>query len=270
LRRLLVSAGVVAALLIAGCGGGDEAAKTTTADQAASPLRAAALSLQQAMDSTARAIDGVRGTRDSVDRLGASIQPAIAQTGDVIVLLTPKATGDGNESKLLIAAREQRSFLQFALDSTRTRSRRAASSALQRARDAGRRAANAYTAITQQSTEVAGLLPASTTFGTGRLRDAVRNVNRRGAGSPPPPPARGGTPPPPPASTQSTCGNGISVNSSTSCPFAQNVAEEYRSSGGSSLIEVYSPVTKTTFTMSCSGSGPVICRGGNNAVVYIR
>jgi hypothetical protein len=194
----------------------------------------------------------------------------MAQTGDVIVLLTPKATGDGNENKLLDAARQQRSFLQFALDATRTRSWRAGNSALKRARAAGRRATDAYSAITQQSTEVAGLLPASTTFNTGRLRDAVRSVTRRGGPSPPPPPPPGPPGPPPPTAGPSSCGGGISVNASTTCPFAQNVAEEYRSSGGASSIEVYSPVTKQTYTMSCSGGVPTVCRGGNNAVVYIR
>ena len=221
------------------------------------------MSLQQAMDSSARAIDGVRGTRDSLEQLGASIQPAIAQTGDVIVLQTPKASGDGTESKLLAAGRQQRSFLQFADDAT---SRRAANSALGRATAAGRRAADAYTAVTQQSQVVAGLLPGATTFNTGRLRDAVRSVNRRGGSNPPPP----GAPPPPPAATAANCGDGVAVNAATSCPFGRNVASEYRSSGGASTIEVYSPVTKQAYTMSCSGGVPTVCRGGNNAVVYIR
>jgi hypothetical protein len=256
------------ALVMAGCGGSNEPTATTP-----QPLRAAGVSLQQAMDSSARAIDGVRGTRDSLERLGASLEPGIAQTGDVIVLLTPKATSAGTETMLLSAAREQRSFLQFAADSTRTRSSRAANSAIERAREAGRRASTAYAAITQQTSELAGLLPASTTFNTGRLRDAVRNVNRRRSSNGPPPPPPPGpviAAPPPPAATGSTCGDGISVNAATSCPFARNVASEYRSSGGSSVIEVFSPVTQRTYTMSCSGGVPTVCRGGNNAVVYIR
>lgn len=271
---LLPTVCAIAALLtIAGCGG-SEAADTKTATTADQPLRAAALSLQQAMDASARAIDSVRGTRDSLDRLAASVQPAIAQTGDVIVLLTPKAVGDGNETKLLDAAREQRSFLQFAVDSTRARSRRAANSALERSREAGRRATTAYTAITRESNELGGLLPASTTFNIGRLRDAVRNVNRGAGSARPPAPPPGAAPPPaaaaPPAAAPSTCGDGVSVNSSTSCPFGRNVAEAYRGSGGASSIEVFSPVTKQTYTMSCSGGIPTVCRGGNNAVVTIR
>ncbi len=265
-RRLPARQCAAVVLVITGCGGSDKPSQPT--DQ---PLRAAALSLQQAMDSASRAIDGVRGTRDSLERLGASIQPAIAQTGDVIVLLTPKAAGAGTETMLLNAAREQRSFLQSTVDATRTRTRLAANSALQRARDTGRRVTASYTAITQQSSQLAGLLPASTTFSTGRLRDAVSRVNRRGAGSnPPPPPPPGSVSPPPPSSAGSTCGSGISVNSVTTCPFARNVASEYRRSGGASVIEVYSPVTKITYTMSCSDGVPTVCRGGNSAVVYIR
>jgi len=249
-------------LTIAGCGGSDDTKKTP----ANKPLRAAAVSLQQAMDSSARAIDGVRGTRDSLDRLGASIQPSIAQTGDVIVLLTPEASGGGAESKLLAAAREQRSFLQFALDATRTRSRTAANSALRRAQGAGRRAADAFTAVTQESEAVAGLLPAATTFNTGRLRDAVRNVNVRGGSTARPPIA----PAPRSSGPSANCGDGVSVSSTTSCPFGRNVASEYRNSGGASTIEVYSPVTRQDYTMSCSGGVPTVCRGGNNAIVYIR
>ena len=67
-----------------------------------------------------------------------------------------------------------------------------------------------------------------------------------------------------------SCGGGISVNGATSCAFAANVRDEYRSSGGSPSITVFSPVTQITCTMSCSGSGPVTCRGGNGAVVTFR
>ena len=43
-------------------------------------------------------------------------------------------------------------------------------------------------------------------------------------------------------------------NAGTTCSFALNVAEQYRASGGASTIEVYSPVTKQTYTMSCVGA----------------
>ncbi|HVI18836.1 MAG TPA: hypothetical protein VM712_10685 [Gaiellales bacterium] len=65
-----------------------------------------------------------------------------------------------------------------------------------------------------------------------------------------------------------SCGGGVTANSATTCPFALNVADEYRSSGGASTIQVYSPVTKQTYTMSCTGS-PTTCTGGNSASVTI-
>ncbi len=73
--------------------------------------------------------------------------------------------------------------------------------------------------------------------------------------------------------TQSTggtrsCADGVSAGPNTSCEFAFNVFNEYNRSGGSSTISVYSPVTGRTYTMYCSGSGPTICAGGNNASVY--
>lgn len=256
----------VSLVAIAGCGGnsnGDSGGSSKS-------IRAAALSLQQAMNASAEAIDGVHGTRDALDRLGATLQPTVAQTGDVIGLLTPKADAANAEMMLLKAAREQRSFLQFAADATGSRSRRAGNSAMARTRAAGRRAASAYADISQQKSELAGLLPSATTFNTGRLLDAVQKVNRphstapkrTSPGAPPPPP------PPPPVSTD--CGGGVSVNAVTSCPFGNAVRDEYQSSGGASSIEVFSPVTKQVYTMSCSGGGPTVCRGGNGAVVTIR
>ena len=83
--------------------------------------------------------------------------------------------------------------------------------------------------------------------------------------SPPPP-----SPTPAPASSRTDCGGGISVGPNTSCSFAQNVRDEYRNTGGSSRIEVYSPVTKQTHTMSCTAGATTVCTGGNDAVVYFR
>jgi hypothetical protein len=65
------------------------------------------------------------------------------------------------------------------------------------------------------------------------------------------------------------CGDGVFAGPNTSCPFAQNVREQYFSVPGDSVeIDVYSPVTQQTYTMSCVRTGDrVTCRGGNNAVV---
>jgi hypothetical protein len=83
------------------------------------------------------------------------------------------------------------------------------------------------------------------------------------------PTSGGGSPAPAPtATTGRSCGEGITVNSVTSCPFAIRVRDAYTSQGGPD-IDVYSPVTGQTYTMTCT-SGPgaqVTCRGGNNAVV---
>jgi hypothetical protein len=69
------------------------------------------------------------------------------------------------------------------------------------------------------------------------------------------------------------CGDRTSVGPDTSCPFAENVREQYRrfEQGGSATIDVYSPVTQETYTMNCVRVGInnnyVNCRGGNDAVV---
>ncbi len=77
-----------------------------------------------------------------------------------------------------------------------------------------------------------------------------------------------------PAAAPQYCGSpadqgGISVNSVTSCPFAENVESAWESSGGSSSVTAYSPATGLTYTMSCtaSGTGYEVCTGGNNAYV---
>src|SRR5687767_2538000 len=103
--RLLAALCLSGLLLVYGCGG--DSAKDEGDAKPTESLRAAALSLQQAMNSVSREIDVMSSTRDSLDRLGATLQPAISQTSDVIGLLTPKAGSDGAEAQLLKGARQQ-------------------------------------------------------------------------------------------------------------------------------------------------------------------
>jgi hypothetical protein len=70
------------------------------------------------------------------------------------------------------------------------------------------------------------------------------------------------------ASPGTSCGGDVSVGPNTTCGFAQNVADGYRATG-SSVIRAYSPKTDSTYAMTCSGSNPTICHGGNDATVYI-
>jgi hypothetical protein len=72
--------------------------------------------------------------------------------------------------------------------------------------------------------------------------------------------------------TATQCSDWVAVNANTSCDFAQNVAAAYSSSSGGSVIlsQVYSPITKKYYDMTCTKSDLVICTGGNNAAVYLR
>lgn len=73
------------------------------------------------------------------------------------------------------------------------------------------------------------------------------------------------------SSLRVSCGGNLSVGSNTTCPFAQNVQSAwYAAGGGTVTVEAYSPVTNRYYTMFCSAGVPTVCRGGNNAVVYIR
>lgn len=68
-----------------------------------------------------------------------------------------------------------------------------------------------------------------------------------------------------------SCGGTISVSSATSCSFAENVVADWRGAGGGSAsFWSHSPVTGRSYWMRCTAGVPTVCRGGNNAVVYIR
>ena len=89
--------------------------------------------------------------------------------------------------------------------------------------------------------------------------------------TPSPAAASRGVPTPRPAAGGASCGGNLSVGGNTSCAFAANVESAfYAAGGGTSTIEVYSPVTGRYYAMRCVSGIPTVCRGGNNAVVYIR
>lgn len=98
-----------------------------------------------------------------------------------------------------------------------------------------------------------------------KLKDLEeRQKNGSGGGS------SGGTPAPPAGGSSGgkDCGGGLSVNSVTSCAFAENVRAAYRAAGGGTVtVDVYSPTTDKTYAMTCSGGSPHVCVGGNSARV---
>jgi Glucodextranase, domain B len=63
------------------------------------------------------------------------------------------------------------------------------------------------------------------------------------------------------------CGGGLMAGPNTTCAFAQNVLAAYRRTGGGT-VQVYSPVTRQTYSISCTSSPPHVCTGANNASVY--
>jgi hypothetical protein len=76
-------------------------------------------------------------------------------------------------------------------------------------------------------------------------------------------------PVPAPTPSIESCGGELEVNSDTTCPFAENVEDDYFAEigSGSGSIEAYSPVTETFYVMYCTAS-PHECTGGHNAAVY--
>jgi hypothetical protein len=76
----------------------------------------------------------------------------------------------------------------------------------------------------------------------------------------------------PPESNGSTCGDELSVNSVTTCPFAENVKQAYLETIGSGTgsVEAYSPVTGRNYVMYCTAGSTHECTGGDNAAVYFQ
>lgn len=75
----------------------------------------------------------------------------------------------------------------------------------------------------------------------------------------------------PPAGAKA-CTGAVAVNSTTSCPFAANVAAALPpiAEGAQVKVTASSPTTGQTYEMTCRRSGYVTCTGGDSAVVYIK
>lgn len=72
---------------------------------------------------------------------------------------------------------------------------------------------------------------------------------------------------PPGGRGTTSCGGGLSVGPNTTCAFAQDVQNAYNANGPGTM-DVFSPVTGQTYSMTCSAGSPHVCTGGNNASVY--
>lgn len=64
------------------------------------------------------------------------------------------------------------------------------------------------------------------------------------------------------------CGSAYG-DGSASCPFVENVIDDYYASGEANTFTSYSPTTGLTYTVTCNGSGPTVCTAGRAAVIYI-
>jgi hypothetical protein len=63
----------------------------------------------------------------------------------------------------------------------------------------------------------------------------------------------------------------LSAGPNTTCAFAHIVSDLYlESNTANAHFDAYSPTTRLTYTMMCTFGHPIVCRGGNNAVVYMR
>jgi hypothetical protein len=70
------------------------------------------------------------------------------------------------------------------------------------------------------------------------------------------------------------CDQNVSVNSVTSCAFAENVfksyTQNYHANGAqaSATVSAYSPATKKAYDMTCTSDGTTVnCTGGTDSFV---
>lgn len=64
----------------------------------------------------------------------------------------------------------------------------------------------------------------------------------------------------------------VAAGGNTSCPFASAVHDAYIGQGGNgsgATLQVTSPTTNQSYTMTCQAGNPVVCTGGNNAQVLL-
>lgn len=64
------------------------------------------------------------------------------------------------------------------------------------------------------------------------------------------------------------CGTAYGAGSA-SCPFVENVRDDYYASGQSGSFTSYSPTTDLVYTVTCNGDNPTVCTAGKAAVIYI-
>lgn len=64
------------------------------------------------------------------------------------------------------------------------------------------------------------------------------------------------------------CGSAYGAGTA-SCPFVENVNDDYHASGGSGSFTSYSPTTDLTYAVTCNGTDPTVCAAGRGAVIYI-
>jgi cell division protein FtsB len=102
------------------------------------------------------------------------------------------------------------------------------------------------------------------------LKNGLKDLKRGGGGTKPVPvpnPPSTSAPSPP---SEGNCGGTLSVNSVTTCEFAENVRAAYESEvgSGSGTVSAYSPAREVYYAMSCTAGPPHECTGGDGAAVY--
>jgi serine/threonine-protein kinase len=273
---LLLAAGVIAALVILLSGGSSESGadpNAAYADEVAASFKPVD-SANRRLSSALERLDGAKppsaGTRAALARARTATSTARGALG----ALTVPQGSEGLQTQMRQALDREETYLR-AVNLALTRPAGPGVSGLQGL------AGNLTNSLEAIGAPIAGA--AQNVTGADALTAWAQRVRRSKAGrkpaagapapAPAPAPGASAAPAPPVAYvTEKDCLGGVTVSSTTSCPFAHNVREAWRAtSGTANTVTAYSDATGRTYDMTCAPvSGGITCKGGVNAVVSFR
>jgi hypothetical protein len=264
---LVVLAIVAVVIVVATSGGSDASAKTKYQQQVARVFSPVLGANQQVSDELAR-LHGARAT-DARAAARRAVGEVTRAQGALDALTVPAGSQELNGSAHQVLDRE--TAYTNAVAALLARPSRSGTSQLQTL------ASNLTSALSAAGPAVAGTTQtvdntdvlvgwATRAAHAGRVHRRTANPAAPGGGAAPSGSSAGGGSPTP---SGRDCGNGVHAGPNTTCGFALNVRDAYNQAPGShATVDVFSPATGQTYTMSCAPSGSgVTCSGGNNASV---
>jgi hypothetical protein len=272
----LAALAVIAIILLNASSSGSKAASRTSGyTQKLSSALAPVVSANQSLSSALQAIDGSKKTTTAAQNATSQAQSAVTAARGAIGILTVPSSDTTLSQQAQEALTEENGYLQ-ALSSTLSNPAGASSSQL----------SPLLTATQSAMVPLAQVAPGATTSlsGNNNVLSWVAGAQAAQKNAPPkspstPKPSQTPTSASPPSSSPqlTACDQNISVNSATSCSFADNVfsgyAQDVQASGapGTYVVYAYSPVTGQGYDDTCNYNPTnqiVLCSHGSDLIQF--